>query len=377
MNHKQSKRLLELDVFRGLAALGVVIFHYTSQYNTLYQHSLELNFYFSYGRHGVELFFIISGFVILISMERIKKSLDFLVGRFARLYPNYWIGIILTSIVMAFSQFPNEKISFTHTLINFTMLQGFFKVPNVDNVYWTLHIELCFYIFMLFLFRSKLLKHIQTVTTGWLVVALFFSIKTYAARWGWFTQEITFDSNTLTSNLILVDSAATQIGILHNLADILKSIFKNILILKYAHLFILGILLYKQYKEGFTIYRWILIFVCVLAQRFAYSHEQSWETTIFVAVFTLLLFLSIQGYIKWISFKPLVFLGNISYSLYLIHQNIGYAIIKRLYGYNIHPHTSIIIATILSMIIAITMTFFIEIPALKLIKNKYRQIMKY
>ncbi len=97
MINKQLRRLFELDVLRGLAALGVVIFHYTSQYNSVYKHSSELNFYFSYGRHGVEFFFILSGFVILMSMERIKSSLDFLVGRFARLYPSYWIGVILSS----------------------------------------------------------------------------------------------------------------------------------------------------------------------------------------------------------------------------------------------------------------------------------------
>ncbi|MEO0968845.1 MAG: acyltransferase family protein, partial [Cyanobacteria bacterium J06639_18] len=237
---------------------------------------------------------------------------------------------------------------------------------------WTLYIELCFYIFMLFLFRNKLLKHIQTIAIGWLVVALFFSIKTYAARWGWFTESIYLDNSQLQTNFSLVHQAANQVGFL----KYLKHTLKDILILQYAHLFVLGIMLYKQYKEGFTLDKLILIIICVFAQRFAYSHEQSWETTIFVAGFTLLFFLSIQGYIRWIRLKPLIFLGTISYSLYLIHQNIGYVIIKMLYGYNIHPNISIIIAIILSMIMAIAMTFIIERPALKLIKSKYNQIMK-
>ncbi len=369
MIKKQSRRLFELDVFRGLAALGVVIFHYTSQYNSLYNHSSELNFYFSYGRHGVEFFFIISGFVILMSMERIKSSLDFIVGRFARLYPNYWVGIILTSIVITLSQLPEEQISLTNILINFTMFQGFFNVPNVDGVYWTLYIELCFYILMLLLFKNKLLKYIEPILTGWLVVALFFCIKTYAARWGWFADAIDFDSNFLQNNFILINRS----GLVDNLANSLRNSLRNILILKYAHLFILGIMLYKQYKQGFNRYRWAVIFVCILAQRFAYSHEQSWETTIFVAGFTLLIVLSIQGYFKWINFKPLIFLGTISYSLYLIHQNLGYAMIRMLYTYNIHPYISILIAIILSLTIAVAMTFFIEQPALKFIKNKYKQ----
>lgn len=369
MINKQSRRLFELDVLRGIAALGVVIFHYTSQYNTVYKHSSELNFYFSYGRHGVEFFFILSGFVILMSLERIKSSLDFIVGRFARLYPNYWVGIILTSIIITLSQLPEEQISLTNILINFTMFQGFFNVPNVDGVYWTLYIELCFYILMLSLFRSKLLKYIEPIITGWLVVALFFCIKTYAARWGWFADAVNFDSYSLQDNLVLISQATTQAGFIDNLTNTLR----DILILKYAHLFILGIMLYKQYTKGFTLYRWAVIVVCILAQRFAYSHEQSWETTIFVAGFTLLILLSMQGYLKWINFKPLIFLGSISYSLYLIHQNLGYAVIRMLYTYNIHPHISILIATILSLVIAVGMTFFVEQPALKFIKNKYKQ----
>lgn len=108
MKSQNFHRFLELDVFRGIAALGVVLFHYTSQYSTLFQHSPEMNFYFSLGRHGVELFFIMSGFVILITLERTKSSLDFIVKRFARLYPAYWVAIALTFTVVMIAKIVNS-----------------------------------------------------------------------------------------------------------------------------------------------------------------------------------------------------------------------------------------------------------------------------
>jgi peptidoglycan/LPS O-acetylase OafA/YrhL len=69
MSEKIKTRFLELDVLRGIAAFSVVLFHYTSVYSSRFKHSPDLHFYFGHGRHGVELFFILSGFVILMSLE--------------------------------------------------------------------------------------------------------------------------------------------------------------------------------------------------------------------------------------------------------------------------------------------------------------------
>ncbi|QEC73956.1 acyltransferase [Arachidicoccus ginsenosidivorans] len=59
------KRLIELDALRGLAASMVVIFHYTFQFDKVFQSDLMKSIEFDVGKYGVQLFFIISGFVIL------------------------------------------------------------------------------------------------------------------------------------------------------------------------------------------------------------------------------------------------------------------------------------------------------------------------
>ena len=78
-------RINELDALRGIAAFMVLLFHYTSRYGSLY--SQEQLFSVPWGQYGVQLFFITSGFVIYLTLEKTRKPMDFIVSRFSRLYP--------------------------------------------------------------------------------------------------------------------------------------------------------------------------------------------------------------------------------------------------------------------------------------------------
>ena len=68
------KRYQELDALRGIAALFVVFFHFTMGRE-------GLNTFFKLGTTGVDLFFIISGFVIFMSLQKISKGRDFVINR--------------------------------------------------------------------------------------------------------------------------------------------------------------------------------------------------------------------------------------------------------------------------------------------------------
>ena len=80
-------RLLELDALRGIAAMAVMGFHYTTLYSHETGHLGELPFEVRYGNYGVHLFFMISGFVIFMTLERTRTAKDFIVSRFSRLFP--------------------------------------------------------------------------------------------------------------------------------------------------------------------------------------------------------------------------------------------------------------------------------------------------
>lgn len=375
-NIEISQRFWELDVLRGIAALSVVLFHYTSQYSTLYKHSDQVWFYWGLGRHGVEFFFIVSGFVILITLERTKSCSDFIIKRFSRLYPAYWVGIILTFTITAIAQLPDLQVTFKDALLNLTMFQWLFNTPNVDKVYWTLKIEICFYVIMLLIYKLRLLKRVELVVSGWLTLTLFYSIKTYMSSQGLplfsfldYGNYLDPNNPLLIANLMSDNAPYFSMGIIGNFKDIIR----ELLIIKYAHLFIAGLMIYKVNKQGFSFYRFLIIMICILAQRFAYPWENSWSTTIVIATFIMLLYLANRGYLKWIRLKPLIFLGTISYSLYLIHQNIGYALIRQLYQYDFNPNLSIILAIVLSIALASAITFLIELPANQWLRLKYQK----
>src|SRR5437867_8608517 len=64
-------RIAELDGLRGIAALSVLLFHYTSKFGELYGHQNPPPLEFGYGGTlGVQLFFMISGFVIMATLDR-------------------------------------------------------------------------------------------------------------------------------------------------------------------------------------------------------------------------------------------------------------------------------------------------------------------
>lgn len=159
MSKPSSDRVYIIDPLRFLAAFGVMIYHLTYRAPTIDHLSStqfpEINGWTRYLHLSVELFFIISGFVISYSAQG-KTAKQFAWSRFVRLYPAYWLCVILTFSICHTWWRPHFTLTYTEGLINLTMLQGFIRVPHVDLPYWTLAEELRFYglVFVLLLFKQ-------------------------------------------------------------------------------------------------------------------------------------------------------------------------------------------------------------------------------
>jgi peptidoglycan/LPS O-acetylase OafA/YrhL len=96
-----------------------------------------------YGHFGVDLFFIISGFVIAFSSEGRTFS-KFVSARFIRLFPVFWICVSITTLFIILTK--GENVSLYRYLANLTMLPYYYgDYPYIDTPYWTLEIELKFY----------------------------------------------------------------------------------------------------------------------------------------------------------------------------------------------------------------------------------------
>jgi peptidoglycan/LPS O-acetylase OafA/YrhL len=147
---KSRPRLTSLDAIRGIAALIVVIGHSIDEAVRLIQspalhdflQSLAID-YVSLGRVGVVAFFCVSGYVIPFSFAHKRPVPSFLIARFFRLYPAYWasmIGALLLAVALGAPFPPPAQI-----LANITMIQLALGQPDLIGVYWTLFYELVFY----------------------------------------------------------------------------------------------------------------------------------------------------------------------------------------------------------------------------------------
>ena len=140
-------RLLFLDLIRFLAAMAVLIFHYKSKYiETLPVDSELAAVIYSvtkFGYLGVDLFLLVSGFVIFASAMNRTPS-QFLISRGTRIYPTFWVCASFTCLLILVYPDSFSSVSPLQYLANLTLFHEYLGVKGIDGVYWTLVVELKF-----------------------------------------------------------------------------------------------------------------------------------------------------------------------------------------------------------------------------------------
>ena len=135
----RGQRLPWIEHLRGLAALMVLVQHLLVEQVAGLRSVLT---YFNVGSFGVVVFFLISGFVIPYSAFGLKRraGIAFPIARAFRLYPAYWISLLAAALLF--------HPALPLVLVNGTMVQRLIGQPDVLGVYWTLEIEIFFYLAM-------------------------------------------------------------------------------------------------------------------------------------------------------------------------------------------------------------------------------------
>jgi len=299
LNVKPKIHFQFVDGLRGLVALWVVLRHsapdkYIPQFaNALPQWLVDI--VFKWGGNGVPIFFVLSGFVIAHSVKNAKMDFsyfkNFSLRRFVRLSPVYYVSIFITlciSFMAAYVQNEQfepmgEPLSFPRLIAHFFYVQDIFNLTHIDDVYWTLCLEIQFYLVFCFL------------------VALAQSLDIYWQKnWG--------------KLVIFIPSAV--IGILYPL-QILKYDGRATIFLPLWYSFILGIFAYWTWRKDLNSWFFYCYATVLLSVGIVYTSGFAITSSI---IAMLLLEVArtnrMQDLLNW---QWLQFIGKISFSLYLTH----------------------------------------------------------
>ncbi|MFJ1753258.1 acyltransferase family protein [Kitasatospora sp. NPDC088134] len=350
-------RLYVLDGLRLIAAMGVVGWHwlgverFPAVWHGLPSKLMPVGHLIgAYSWTGVELFFLISGFVICMSCWG-RSMGDFVTSRIVRLFPAYWCCVLLTAAVMLVVPTiwgdNTNRPTYTRILSNLTMLNMPLGVDNLDPVYWTLWSEMRFYVLFGILLAFGL--------TYRRVVA-------FCAIWGF-------------------------VALLAMQADwpILTAMAQP----TYAWYFIGGIVIYLMYRFGPNLLLWFMLIACwLIAQdqirgviygyEYGTRHHLSWLVTVgFTTAAFAVVAAAALGAFNWMNWKWLTTAGALTYPLYLLHQEIGWQLITRVRRH-LPPYPTLIVVGAAMLLLAWVVHRLVERPLAPLLKRKleasFRQI---
>ncbi len=307
-----------LDGFRVIAILVVLLFYFHYRFEgTKYHYMLGFTHIFSFGRLGVHFFFIISGFVITLTLQSCTNYLEFLKKRFIGLVPAMFVCSILTFSI--FSIFDSSNLfpvshSFGNLLISNTFINPSIinfllgtKTAYLDGAYWSLWVEICFYLIIglvYFYNESKLLKNFAIISFRFILMYLL----------------------CVSSSLRQIFTPYFGFALFDNCKIIVEKFFN---IFGLSNWFLLGIILFRLYHNKSI--KLVLFFtILFIFQTILVKGNVSDILFLFFVYILLLLFVYNPEKIAFLGSKVISKLGIVSYSVYLIHENIGVLIINKL-----------------------------------------------
>ena len=289
-----------------------------------------------HGHFGLE--FVVSAFVIFMSLGNAGSATDFAVSRFARLFPAYWAAVLLAATTRATGGLPDRALTLLPTLFNFTMLQEFFGIRHVDGVHWPLSRELVFYAGM-----ATLLIFRQIARTHLIVGSL------------------------------LALQAAISIAVHASVIALPGRHAPSLLLYPYFHLFAAGIALYGIHRDTSSRRNWLLLAATVVCELLLPRPDGGNLGHLIVLSSIGAVWMATTGRLQWLVSRPLLWLGSISYALYLIHQNIGYWLIHRLTSAGWSLPSAILAALLLALARAHALRNLVEEPGQLAIRRWWKR----
>ena len=324
------QRFREIDVLRGAASLWVMLSHYLPHWKA---HLGEVPIIIpnSFGLYAVELFFVISGFVIFMTLDRCESVADFAVLRFSRLYPAYWATLILATLISVFLF--GEKFWAGGFIVNATMFQELFSYPDIDDVYWSLTVELVFYLNAAWLLALGWHRNVRVIMPAWLIAALVWA------------------------------------AFVHPVRREYRDMFATFLVLDYAPYFATGIVFFDAVRRGWSVFSSAMMLLAIVTE---FTIAGSGGVCVLVVV-SLLMIAAIRGYISFLVSRMTLWLGAISFSLYLLHRRLGYEVLDWMNSHQINVALAVPFTMASALLLATLVTYGVERPSMKIIRTWYEK----
>jgi peptidoglycan/LPS O-acetylase OafA/YrhL len=323
-------RLEGIDLLRGLAALWVALSHYLPHWNQRGGHALILVPH-DWGIYAVELFFVVSGFVIFMTLDKCRSVADFAYLRFSRLYPVYWSTLI--AVTAAYDLFFHQKPWLGGVAANLTMFQEFLGYEHFDVVYWSLSVELAFYGIMALLFAFGLHRRPRTIVAVWLALS---------CAWALFYR-------------------APGPHLPGDPRDKLALFFA----FDHAPFFAMGILFYDAARRG-----WSRSGLALMAAALAAETVINRLPGFCVASAVALIFAAaLSGRLGFLVSRATLWLGAVSYSFYLVHRNLGYRTLDLLQDRGMPPALAVPAVLAGALALAAAFHYGVEMPSLEALRR--------
>jgi len=336
-------RLPALDLLRFVAAIAVTLYHYVTCYPVPADASLAplsaISAVTRYGYLGVDLFFMISGFVILWSSMN-RDALGFAVSRISRLYPTFWVSIAFTVLCIvvlgrAVDGYQAPPLDAKMLVANATMLPTMLGATRIEDVYWTLEIELRFYAIIFALLLLRQMRNVELWLYAWLAVAIV----------GLFVE--------------------------------LPWLIRFVALQPYGPFFIAGCLFFTVMSGGLKWHRVAGLLVAAAACVYVSIPQRAQFVTpdaisawivpalvlVFFAMFALILRPG-EPRLPRLAYR----LGELTYSLYLTHATMG-LLVYQLLRPRLGVGLALLAITVLSLVVAWAITYAVDRPARKPLAN--------
>lgn len=328
---KKTKKNTQIEGLRGIAILIIVIFHIFDRFQQIY-FERSIVWMNNFGTFGTTIFLLISAFFLMSSNQTIhtfREAVSAFSKKLIRLWPCYAVCVTITFLLSRVLYLPERTVGWIDYLFNILLLNRFFNIPFVDGAHWYLGVLLS--------------------ATIILIVFEWFKLKNNPVAYlVWIGLEVLVDYCGIFKEAYILGGpfvGCICIGIA------IRAIYENLI---------------KEEQNKNTDGWIIVILLSLMYTGWARGLVCMFEILIVTPIFVLVIFEKANIF----DFRVFRKIGESSYPIYLIHQNIGFMLewllIKHFNDWNYFIPT---IVFIVSLAIGIIIFYLIERPIQKRIKG--------